>query len=136
MNAPALDAALLPCPFCGGQVVASVSHGSTFRWRKFDGCCADGPEVRHDTLTNDQEAATADSRRRAIEAWNSRALLTTPQPDARDAAAVIVNAAMLGRAVDAFDDVYEGEYLLSGCTDNKEAAIRAAIESAIAGTQP
>lgn len=63
-----------PCPWCGGRLAAvTVSEGSTFRWRKVDGCCADGPEVRHDTMAGDQVAAEADSRRRAIEAWNHRA---------------------------------------------------------------
>lgn len=65
---------LLPCPWCGeAQSVVRVSEGSTFRWRKVDGCCADGPEVRHDTMADDQAAAEADSHRRAIEAWNTRA---------------------------------------------------------------
>jgi hypothetical protein len=65
----ALDA----CPWCGQKMErAIVSEGSTFRWRKVDGCCADGPEIRHDTMADDQEAAEVDSRRRAIEAWNDR----------------------------------------------------------------
>ena len=48
---------LLPCPWCGEELsVASVSEGSTFRWRRVDGCCTDGPEVRHNTMADDQEA--------------------------------------------------------------------------------
>ena len=64
---------LKPCPWCGEKLTGvSVSEGSTFRWRKVDGCCTDGPEVRHDTMADDQAAAEIDSTRRAIEAWNTR----------------------------------------------------------------
>ncbi|MBO9717474.1 MAG: hypothetical protein J7507_11880 [Pseudoxanthomonas sp.] len=64
---------LLPCPWCGYELrEVSVSEGSTFRWRKVDGCCTDGPEVRHDTMADDQAAAEAESRQRAIDAWNNR----------------------------------------------------------------
>lgn len=67
---------LLPCPWCGSDITeVSVSNGSTFRWRKIDGCCTDGPEVRHDTISEDQESAEIESRRRAIEAWNRRTAL-------------------------------------------------------------
>jgi hypothetical protein len=70
---------LLPCPWCGCELSSvSVSEGSTFRWRKVDGCCTDGPEVRHDTMADDQAAAEADSEERAIEAWNNRAHLAQP----------------------------------------------------------
>lgn len=65
---------LLPCPWCGEELrEASVSEGSTFRWRKVDGCCADGPEVRHNTMADDQAAAEVESRQKAIAAWNRRA---------------------------------------------------------------
>ena len=65
---------LLPCPWCGDELTdCTVSEGSTFRWRKVDGCCTDGPEVRHNTMADDQEEAERDSTRRAIEAWNLRA---------------------------------------------------------------
>jgi len=67
------DRELLPCPWCGGKVKGTVVEGSTFRWRCVVGCCTDGPEVRHDTLANDQAAAEIDSRDRAITAWNTRA---------------------------------------------------------------
>src|SRR5690606_265749 len=40
---------------------------------KVDGCCADGPEVRHDTMADDQVAAEVESRAAAIAAWNRRA---------------------------------------------------------------
>lgn len=75
---------LLPCPWCGNALkFGNVSEGSSFRWRKVDGCCADGPEVRHYTVADDQEAAEVDSRRRAIEAWNTRAALrATPEAEA------------------------------------------------------
>lgn len=64
---------LKPCPWCGEKLTSvSVSEGSTFRWRKVDGCCTDGPEVRHDTMADDQAAAEIDSTRRAIAAWNHR----------------------------------------------------------------
>lgn len=81
MTAPpagALEAclALLPCPWCGAEMgPATVSEGSTFRWRKVDGCCADGPEVRHNTMADDQAAAEVESTRKAIEAWNTRPAL-------------------------------------------------------------
>lgn len=65
---------LEPCPFCGGEIPeALVIEGSTFRWRRVAGCCVDGPEVRHDTMADDQEAAELGSKQRAIQAWNSRA---------------------------------------------------------------
>lgn len=65
---------LLPCPWCGEKLASvSVSEGSTFRWRKVDGCCDDGPEVRHNTMADDQEAAEVESRAAAIAAWNTRA---------------------------------------------------------------
>jgi hypothetical protein len=68
---------LLPCPWCGEKLArVSVSEGSTFRWRKVDGCCTDGPEVRHDTMADDQAAAEAESRAAAIAAWNRRANVT------------------------------------------------------------
>lgn len=73
---------LLPCPWCGGRIVESVSEGTTFRWRKVDGCCADGPEVRHDTMADDQAAAEMDSHSRAIDAWNERHPATTAEPTA------------------------------------------------------
>lgn len=73
MTATERPSDLLPCPWCGEPLDSvSVSEGSTFRWRKVDGCCTDGPEVRHDTLAKDQNAAEADSKRRASEAWNTR----------------------------------------------------------------
>lgn len=78
-----MQQALEPCPFCGRELdTASVSQGSTFRWRKLDGCCVDGPEVRHDTMAQDQTAAENDSRSRAIKAWNTRAI--TQRPAAQD----------------------------------------------------
>lgn len=69
------DEALLPCPWCGEtmRLPPSVTEGSTFRWRKVDGCCGDGPEVRHDTMAEDQSAAEVESRAAAIAAWNERA---------------------------------------------------------------
>ena len=68
------DVKLLPCPWCGEELrVVNVSEGSTFRWRKLDGCCADGPEVRIDTMADDQAKAEADARADAIRAWNERA---------------------------------------------------------------
>ena len=64
---------LLKCPWCGEEMAGcTVSEGSTFRWRKVDGCCTDGPEVRHDTMADDQKAAEVDSTARAIAAWNTR----------------------------------------------------------------
>ena len=71
--------ALLPCPFCGGYLkYSTVVEGSTYRWRRVQGCCTDGPEVRHETMARDQQAAEADSQRRAIEAWNTRSAPLTP----------------------------------------------------------
>jgi hypothetical protein len=37
------------------------------------GCCGDGPEVRHDMAANNQIAAEQESKRKAIIAWNTRA---------------------------------------------------------------
>lgn len=67
------DVELLPCPWCGGKIEGNVSEGSTFRWRKVDGCCTDGPEVRHNTTAPDQGIAEHESRIAAINAWNTRA---------------------------------------------------------------
>jgi hypothetical protein len=75
------DKEMLPCPWCGQPLTeANVVQGSTFRWRSVEGCCTEGPEVRHDTMATDQAAAEADSRARAIEAWNTRATLEKPHP--------------------------------------------------------
>ena len=65
---------LLPCPWCGQAMERpDVRETSTFRWRAVMGCCTSGPEIRHDTMADDQAAAEVDSRVRAIEAWNTRA---------------------------------------------------------------
>jgi hypothetical protein len=63
---------LRPCPFCGEPPVAKVVEGSTFRWRFVLGCCTPGPEVRHNTMADDQEAAERESTADAIAAWNRR----------------------------------------------------------------
>lgn len=79
------DEVLRPCPWCGVALKAvTVSEGTSFRWRKVDGCCADGPEVRHDTTADDQESAEADSRRRARAAWNDQRAVAALQAE-RDA---------------------------------------------------
>jgi hypothetical protein len=72
---PPQEPDLLPCPWCGQEMfgLISVVHGSTFRWRRVNGCCTDGPEVRHDTMAEDQKAAEIQSRADAIAAWNTRA---------------------------------------------------------------
>lgn len=68
------DRELLPCPWCGQPLEDwKVVEGSTFRWRQVDGCCTPGPEVRHHTLAEDQEAAERQSTEDAITAWNTRA---------------------------------------------------------------
>jgi Lar family restriction alleviation protein len=66
--------ALKPCPFCG-HVGISVCEGSTFRWRyaMCDNCGAQAGEVRHNTLADDQAAATKESHAEAIKEWNTRA---------------------------------------------------------------
>lgn len=65
--------AIKNCPFCGHYDV-TVYEGSTFRWRyaECDRCGAKAPEVRHDTLADDQEDATNKSTLAAIGAWNER----------------------------------------------------------------
>ena len=64
---------LKPCPWCGDPLtVVNVVEGDTFRWRRVQGCCADGPEVRHDTMADDQAAAEVESHAAAITAWNTR----------------------------------------------------------------
>jgi hypothetical protein len=65
---------LAPCPWCGMELTGEphVREGSTFRWRLLSGCCTDGPEIRHDTMADDQAAAEVDSTQRAIDAWNQR----------------------------------------------------------------
>jgi len=69
--------AMNPCPWCGGEVGPIVEEGATFRWRRVTGCCANGPEVRHDTLADDQAAAEVESRAAAIAAWNERPVEVT-----------------------------------------------------------
>ena len=64
--------AMKPCPWCGGEVGPVVEEGARFRWRRVTGCCAEGPEVRHDTMADDQAAAEVESRAAAIAAWNNR----------------------------------------------------------------
>ena len=55
---------LKPCPWCGGTPSGAVIHGSTFRWRRVEGCCVDGPEVRH-VPTRDTYDAAVDAAREA-----------------------------------------------------------------------
>jgi len=79
---------LKPCPWCGEAVEDTVIEGSTFRWRMVAGCCTSGPEVRHNTLADDQVAAEAQSRADAITAWNRRPAdvdASQPQQGAVDA---------------------------------------------------
>lgn len=66
------DETLKPCPWCGDEVGDDVIVGSTFRWRMVAGCCTSGPEVRHNTMADDQVAAEVESRAAAIAAWNRR----------------------------------------------------------------
>ena len=66
-----------PCPWCGNTPSPTVVEGSTFRWRQVRGCCTPGPEVRHDTMTDDQAAAEIESTQRALAAWDERAPLDT-----------------------------------------------------------
>ena len=65
---------VLPCPFCGDSK-PTVFEGSTFRWRVAvcNNCGAYAPEVRHDTLAEDQKQAGIESDAAAIVAWNTRA---------------------------------------------------------------
>jgi len=67
-------ASVLPCPFCGDNK-PTVFEGSTFRWRVAvcNNCGAYAPEVRHDTLAEDQKQAGIESDAAAITAWNTRA---------------------------------------------------------------
>lgn len=67
-------AKLKPCPWCGEALQeARVVDGDTFRWRKLQGCCTDGPEVHIDTLADDRVAAEERAAQAAIDAWNTRA---------------------------------------------------------------
>lgn len=71
---------LLPCPWCGGTLKDGVVlEGDTFRWRRVQGCCTDGPEVRIDTLSDDRELAEQQAKEQAYDAWNTRAALTPPE---------------------------------------------------------
>ena len=108
---------LKPCPWCGDSLkVGRVVEGDTFRWRRVQGCCADGPEVRHDTLAENQAAAHEDSEHRAIEAWNTRAT----QPPA---VGVDVTDEMVRAACDA-----HGPALADGTA---WSAMRAALHAAL-----
>lgn len=67
------DGWVAPCPFCGEEMNSvTVEQGSTPRWRRVVGCCADGPEIRHDTMNQDQLLAETESSIKAIKAWNTR----------------------------------------------------------------
>ncbi|HHA2702384.1 TPA: Lar family restriction alleviation protein [Stenotrophomonas maltophilia] len=67
-------AKLKPCPWCGGVLQeARVVEGDTFRWRKLQGCCTDGPEIHIDTLADDRVGAEERAAQAAIDAWNTRA---------------------------------------------------------------
>lgn len=60
---------LKPCPFCGGEeLVRKINCSHTFYWIECDncGCSVDG----------------GNSKEIAIEAWNTRAALTAPIPQA------------------------------------------------------
>lgn len=69
-----MSAELKPCPWCGGRLKEGlVLEGETFRWRRVQGCCTDGPEVRVNTLSDDREEAEREARAQAYAAWNTRA---------------------------------------------------------------
>ena len=85
--------AMKPCPWCGGGVGPVVEEGARFRWRRVTGCCADGPEVRHDTMADDQAAAEVESRAAAIAAWNNRPVEDTLRAQLEAAQQVIAEAA-------------------------------------------
>jgi hypothetical protein len=70
----------LPCPFCGSAMF-EIGEGSTFRWRVpgCGECGATSGEVRIDTLPlKPQEQKELECRQRAIEQWNRRAALQSP----------------------------------------------------------
>lgn len=74
-----MNVELKPCPWCGGQLKEGlVLEGETFRWRRVQGCCTDGPEVRIDTLSDDREEAEREAKEQAYEAWNTRAPIAVP----------------------------------------------------------
>lgn len=62
------------CPFCGASA-AQVVEGDTFRWRMVQcgACGARGPEVRIDTLADNQGDAERDACAAAVRAWGARA---------------------------------------------------------------
>ena len=63
------------CPFCGSSKV-TVFQGDTYRWRVAvcDECGAQAPDVRHAIKEGQTpEQAMADTNKRALEAWNTRA---------------------------------------------------------------
>ena len=66
---------LLPCPFCG-HIGVTVVQTDTYKWRaaQCDECGAQAAEVRWSHIHDDPDAVTAS---RALEAWNTRYLLTS-----------------------------------------------------------
>lgn len=88
-------AKLKPCPWCGGVLQeARVVEGDTFRWRKLQGCCTDGPEVHIDTLADDRVGAEERAAQAAIDAWNTRAPQWHPIETApKDGTAVLATSA-------------------------------------------
>lgn len=84
------EAALLPCPFCGG---AASIHGSNMLngwWVQCDECCATSPVCDECLYTDDAEAHNVPN---AIAAWNTRQA-----------------SAPAGDCHTAFEDAMEAEY--------------------------
>jgi Lar family restriction alleviation protein len=76
MTAPFTVSNAKPCPFCGNKGM-TVCEGETYRWRVAicDFCGAQAPDVRY-SIGDGQtlEHALADADKRAVDAWNERAL--------------------------------------------------------------
>jgi hypothetical protein len=99
----ALKTAIALLSAADGEVVYQWLDGEFLTWTD---CSKDEFDLRNLTL------------------YKTRTLYTTPQ-------ASVVDEDMVSRAIEAFDDTYEAEYLLNGMVDNKHDSMKAALKAAL-----
>lgn len=89
-----------PCPFCGHSEIGVV-EGESFRYCRSmcPYCGAQGPEVRKNTLADNQGAANVEANTQAIEEWNTRADLLPTIEDLVDLIAIEEDAYKLAEEI-------------------------------------